>query len=352
MQLERNNNFDLLRLFAALTVMNWHGATHLGLFNDMYYFLATFYHFPGVPIFFTISGFLISYSLERNNFDLKTYFKNRSLRIFPALWFCTILTTALLFGFGKITVLKDLIIWLFAQLTFFQFYAPSSFKTWGVGHPNGSLWSIAVELQFYVTLPILLLIVSKLKNKFTVNLFLILLFLTSIFFRFYVEAESFLHTYPFLAKLSGNFILYYLHFFLTGIILYKNFEGIKAFVTGKVIYWLAIYIIYILIFNVWLGLYENPYSINVFGIIANTLLSLLTLSFAFSFQNLSNKLLNHNDISYGIYIYHMPIVNLMVASNLTGSFTYLLIVFVSTVVMAILSWKLIEQKILNSFKTK
>jgi peptidoglycan/LPS O-acetylase OafA/YrhL len=352
MRLERNNNFDLLRLFAATTVMIWHGAEHLGVFNKMYYFLACFYHFPGVPIFFTISGFLISYSLERNNFDLRTYFKNRSLRIFPALWLCTLLTAILLFGFGKVTVLKDLFAWLLAQLTFLQFYSPASFKSWGVGHPNGSLWSIAVELQFYLVLPIILLIVSKIKNILLANFFLIVLFLASIVFRYFIDSESLAHSYPFLIKLSGNFILYYLHFFLTGIILYKNFDTIKALITGKVFYWLAIYMLYILIFKMWLGLYENPYSINIFGIIANTLLSFLTLSFAFSFQNLSNKLLNHNDISYGIYIYHMPIVNLMIALNMKGSFTYLLVMMGVSIIMAIVSWKLIEQKILLIFKSK
>ncbi len=352
MQLQRNNNFDLLRLFAAITVMIWHGAEHLGMFDRMYYFLACFYHFPGVPIFFTISGFLISYSLERNNFELKTYFKNRSLRIFPALWVCTLFTAILLFSFGKIILLNDLFTWLLAQFTFFQFYTPQSFKSWGVGHPNGSLWSIAVELQFYVILPIILFLVSKLKRKLLVNIFLIFLFLTSIIFRYFVDSPSFAQSNLMFAKLAGNFVLYYLHFFLTGIILYKNFDSIKNIVIGKVFYWLIIYIVYILIAKVWLGLYESPYSINIFGIVANTLLSLLTLSFAFSFQNLSNKLLNHNDISYGIYIYHMPIVNLMIALNLKDHLIYLLIMVFVSISMAVISWKLIEQKTLLIFKGK
>ena len=156
MTLNRNNNFDLIRLIAAFQVLLWHGAVHLKVFDSLFVFLSLIFQFPGVPIFFTISGFLISYSLERNNFDLKKYFKNRSLRIFPALWVCTIFTAILLFLFGKMTVLKDEISWFLAQISFFQFYSSPSLKSWGVGHPNGSLWSIAIELQFYLILPFIL----------------------------------------------------------------------------------------------------------------------------------------------------------------------------------------------------
>src|SRR5260221_5801342 len=47
--------------------------------------------FPGVPIFFVISGFLISLSYERSS-SLKSYCRNRVLRIYPGLW-CCILST-------------------------------------------------------------------------------------------------------------------------------------------------------------------------------------------------------------------------------------------------------------------
>lgn len=350
MQIERTNNFDLLRLFAALTVMIWHASVHLEVFDKMYYFLACFYHFPGVPIFFTISGFLITNSLERSNFNLKKYFKNRALRIYPALWLCTFITAILLLSFGIVNNYKDFIIWLITQLSFFQFFAPTSLKTWGVGHPNGSLWSIAVELQFYFTLPIIIFVISKIRGILKVNIFLIFLFCLSITFRFFVDSNYLNNISPILSKLSGNFILYYLHFFLTGIILYKNFGKLKVYIYDKALYWLAAYLIYILVFKVWLKLYESPYSINIFGIIANTLLSFCTLSFAFSFRNLSNKLLNHNDISYGLYIYHMPLINLLVTLNQKGSIINLIELTVLTIILSILSWKLVEQKIMILFK--
>lgn len=47
-------------------------------------FLAFIDLFPGVPIFFFISGFLISKSFEENSV-LKEYALNRILRIYPGL---------------------------------------------------------------------------------------------------------------------------------------------------------------------------------------------------------------------------------------------------------------------------
>ena len=347
MTISRNNNFDLIRLIAAFQVLIWHGAEHFKVFKLILGLLTVLYHFPGVPIFFTISGFLISYSLERNNFRLKQYFKNRSLRIFPALWVCTIFTALLLLAFGKLTNLKDFAVWFLAQLSFFQFYASESLKTWGTGHPNGSLWSIAVELQFYLVLPIILYFVNLSKSKTFINLSLFGIFAASIAVKHLIHSNEFILQNVLYEKIFNNTVLIYLHFFLTGIAIYKNFDRLAKFLTNKVFVWLVLYAAYILIFKYWLKRYDNNYEISIWGIVSNTILSLLTLSFAFSFTNLSKKLLHENDISYGVYIYHMPIVNVMVSLGLGGSVGYVLILAVLTSILAFLSWKFVEQKILR-----
>lgn len=347
MTISRKNNFDLIRLIAAFQVLIWHGAVHLDVSEKLYDILVVLYHFPGVPIFFTISGFLISFSLERNNFQLKQYFKNRSFRIFPALWVCTVLTALLLFVFGKVGSEKDFITWFLAQITFFQFYASESLKTWGTGHPNGSLWSIAVELQFYLVLPFVLYAINLSKKKWAVNISLLIVFLLSILVKHLIHTNPFILQNELYEKLLNNTVLIYLHFFLTGIAIYKNFDWLLPFLKEKVLIWLVIYVVYILIFKFWLKLYDNNYEISIWGVGANTILSLLTLSFAFSFTDLSKKILHENDISYGIYIYHMPIVNTMVSLGYKGSIWYLIILAVLTSIVAFLSWKLIEQRILK-----
>jgi peptidoglycan/LPS O-acetylase OafA/YrhL len=347
MSISRNNNFDLIRLMAAFQVLFWHGAEHLKVFDKVYYFLVVLFQFPGVPIFFTISGFLISYSLERNNFNLKKYFKNRALRIFPALWLCTIITAFLLIGLSQVTSIKDFFTWFFAQITFFQFYVSPSLKSWGVGHPNGSLWSIAVELQFYLILPVVLYVISKAKQVRFSNIIILIIFALSIAIKLFILKSASIAQYQTLQKLLNTTVLVYLHFFLTGIAIYKNFDFLEKFLRNKILIWLIVYAIYVLVARVWFNLYLNPYDISVAGIIANTILSLLTISFAFSYTNLSQKLLHENDISYGMYIYHMPVINCMISFEIFGSMIDLLILIVFTTLLSYLSWKFVEQRILR-----
>ena len=82
-QISRTNNFDLIRLFAALQVLVGHVFVHLKV--DGYSTLLTIEgYFPGVLMFFTISGFLITYSLDRNRDNIKKYFVNGTQKIFNA----------------------------------------------------------------------------------------------------------------------------------------------------------------------------------------------------------------------------------------------------------------------------
>lgn len=96
--ISRRNNFDIIRLLAALQVTIGHGL-HILQIGGGRDFLSLCDLFPGVIIFFTISGFLITMSWERSK-TVEKYARNRFLRLFPALFVCFIITQFLLFFFG------------------------------------------------------------------------------------------------------------------------------------------------------------------------------------------------------------------------------------------------------------
>lgn len=154
------NNFDLLRILAATQVLVFH--TLLILKISVPLWIAPFEQFPGVPIFFVISGYLISASYERSN--PKSYFQNRILRIFSGLWVCLVFTviTASAFGFNFLHFSG--LGWILAQMAAL-IYTPKFLANFGFGSYNGSLWTIPLELQFYCVLPLIYLLGDRLKSR-------------------------------------------------------------------------------------------------------------------------------------------------------------------------------------------
>ena len=334
----KDNNFDILRLFAAFQVFYFHAIAHLQINIDNKLILF-FKNFPGVIIFFTLSGFLISSSYERNK-NINKYFYNRALRIFPGLWFCLIITIILLLLFNiidfSVIFSFTFIKWFIAQVSFFQFWTPDILRTWGVGTPNGSLWTIIVEIQFYLILP---LIFKWLDNGmiFTKIISLVILSICSnIFIQSYLSNQNII-----LYKLSTMLVLPYLYNFMVGVLLFKFWNKISLYFINKLFFWIILYLIFLYSWK------QIPsYYPTYFGFLINITLSFLVISFAFSFKEL-NKILKGQDFSYGIYIYHMLIINSFVSLGYTTNIYNLLFSIILVFIFAFFSWNYIEKKILT-----
>lgn len=331
--LERRNNFDLIRLFAALQVCLVHTIWHLKLEIP----ITQLQYFPGVLIFFTTSGFLVFQTISRNP-DLIVYLRNRILRIYPALWFCFLLLLILLFSFKIITIKsvfsENILKWIFAQLTFFQFWTPSMLRNWGVGTPNGSLWTIPVELQFYLLLPALILLVKRIKVIYKVWCLTILSILCNLYVS-NLDSNGNYHVLPKMIKLT---ILPYLVYFNLGIMMNYYWLKIKKYIEGKAILWFITFIVFAYAFKV----KPNYFPESLAGFVINIILSILTLSFAYTNHSLSS-FLKGQDYSYGIYIYHMMVVNFFVQIGFVKVTYYLWISVLLTLILALISWNFIEK---------
>lgn len=351
MKFDRINNFGLIRLLAALQVLFCHTIEHLELKdNKTFFFIGEkfIYYFPGVPIFFTVSGFLIFASFEKNHKALKEYFFNRLLRLYPALWVCLLITIILLLQSYPGNVMdilssKTFYFWILGQLTFFQFHTPDLLRFWGVGTPNGSLWTIAVEVQFYLLIPLLYYFLAKKNKAKTVlicSIFSISILSNYFFGKF--NHESLIH------KLAAVSILPYFYCFMFGVIAYLKWENIKIYFENKFLFWFTIYLIYINFFGNFFGIQLVSYFISTpFHIATNVLLSGLTLSAVFTYKGLSDFLIKENDLSYGIYIYQMLVINYFVQNKFIKSTYFVVLIFLIVISLAMISWKLIEQPVLN-----
>ncbi|MEB3203382.1 MAG: acyltransferase [Candidatus Sericytochromatia bacterium] len=162
MQVERQNNFDALRIFAALMVLYGHsfalaGELSPGLMGNSVQAL-------GVKVFFAISGFLIAGSWKRDSNPLR-FFWRRSLRIFPALWIVVLASTFLLgpmftsLDFSSYFSSDLIVSYLMNAIFVISFSLPGVFE--GNKYPlavNGSLWSLPAEFAMYILTPFIVLL--------------------------------------------------------------------------------------------------------------------------------------------------------------------------------------------------
>ena len=116
----------------------------------------------GVELFFVISGFVVTRSLQKNNYNLPKFICSRIFRLYPAL--ILFIASAWLVR-GLASFCSDT---LFIQQLFggdIVNYAAQSFGvltgtliniTNSTSYSFGAMWSLSVEFQFYTTLALLL----------------------------------------------------------------------------------------------------------------------------------------------------------------------------------------------------
>lgn len=352
----RNNNFDLIRLLAAAQVVFVHAVGHTPVVGNYPPWLRTVLDavilFPGVAVFFVVSGFLIPRSYERLADRPLAYFMHRALRIYPALLVCLAVSLVVLglFGFLGPEVLGSPVFWawLSGQLTFAQFFNPEFFRDFGVGAVNGALWTISVELQFYVVVPI----VSRICRTGRLgNAFLAATFLVSFAAFCYVDAETNLiggfHDAPITAKLLFVTLVPHWWMFVLGMVLQRNFQRLRSLFEGRFFPHFAAYCGVAVARNLFVGRDSAFAPLFYAGYLPERiLLATTTIAAAYTLRDLSNRLLRGVDISYGVYIYHFIVINTLIELNRMQTLGDVAAVFVISATAGAASWFVIEKRAL------
>jgi len=160
-------SIDILRAIAALGVFYYH--QHIGAILAHYFGLTwlqttdNFGAFYAVPLFFLISGYCIhlsniKYLKNKQALPLKEYYRRRFLRIYPPY------LIALLFSlFVKFAIHPNIVLSkgnFFVHIFLLQGFTVTYFKS-----INLVLWTISVEMAFYILYPIF----YYLRLRFSLN---------------------------------------------------------------------------------------------------------------------------------------------------------------------------------------
>jgi peptidoglycan/LPS O-acetylase OafA/YrhL len=154
-------DIDWLRAIAVLSVVAFHFETR-GVFGG----------FVGVDIFFVISGYLITGIIQsetaRGEFSFARFYERRVRRLLPALYVMVALTAIpswhYLLNSERVEFFRSVAAVVTFTSNLFFYFQSGYFDHAAVEKPLLHTWSLAVEEQFYLALPILLWGLSRLAR--------------------------------------------------------------------------------------------------------------------------------------------------------------------------------------------
>lgn len=289
-----DNALDVFRILATVQVFLGHIITHFSLpqLTEIVYFIR------GVPILFALCGFLAAKSLDR--YDTKEFYARRAVRILPGFWSCILINSLIIMLLYAVTPsLIQAIVYLITQLCGLNFYTGDWLRGYGVGTPNGVLWTIGTQIQFFLLAPVFHRLINKLKlGK---SLFLVaMLTVTSIILK---NLSGILPNIVF--KLIQVSVFPYLYFLVLGMCMWCFRDQIVPVLEKFRWLILPVYILWKLAENHLL--FPHFFDGVMYNTVTTLLICLVIFAFAFTFKWRAKK-----DLTYGFYLYHMVFVNIAI----------------------------------------
>ena len=326
----QQNRFDLIRLVLAAGVFVYHGAALAG-------------QNPGGPLelalaqlaevciqgFFIVSGALVAGSLDRSS-SLADYAGKRLRRLYPA-YAAVILIPALI----SLALTRDtpgVLAYLAANLGFLNFLAPNLPGLFGSNRfteVNGALWTLKIEVLFYMVLPLIFLVLKRLGRLWWLAVMAL-----------YAAAETWAYILP--LALEGNL----------GLLLARQLPGQMAFFAMGIALWkcearmrrrwraLGLSGMVLVAATVMHPILEPLRAFALTGLIA-------AIAFAPGPALNAARL---GDISYGLYITHFPVLQALLAAGLLpllGLPGFLSLAAVLVILASFALWHLIEKPALR-----
>lgn len=304
----RENAFNFLRLICALIVIYEHSV----LLSETEVLPCIELRGIAVNVFFILSGFWVTQSYLRSS-SVMEYAKKRCKKIFP-LYFTVVLLSAVLLVFFSTLTAKDYFNdsgfykYLIANLSTLNFIHPTLPGVFeGLvlgGSVNGSLWTIKIELGFYIILPIIVFIIDKVSKNHGGgygSIVLCILYILSVMYEVFMPVIT---KKTFLPPSLDNQLPAYIAYFVSGMLIVENWEHVFKK--------LNIFAIpSILVFTI-CTIFEIPILSSLFKPIT---LCLIVMWIAFRFK-LFYSVGRRKDYSYSMYLVHYPLIMCFVSLSL------------------------------------
>jgi peptidoglycan/LPS O-acetylase OafA/YrhL len=356
-------NLNAVRFIAAAMVICHHielVKSHFNLHNHYNKQFVIQSGRSGVLLFFTLSGFLITFLLLKekqitNNIAIKKFYMRRILRIWPLYFFVLFLAFLVV---PNIDILK------YPGFSAAGLWAnpPGMFILYLLILPNiatsiyGSFpfssqtWSIGAEEQFYLVWPVF---IKKIKNKWLLLLIVIVFYNVIRYIILYQFSENPQSNTMFIIlgiwnstpincmAIGGLFSM-----LITQNSIFSN--KIKSCFYNKIVQIMAFMVVLSMLITGFKTAHFNDeiYSL-FFGIIICNLATNEKRLFSLEF-----KWLNYlGNISYGLYMYHNIFIVLSIAIllkvNYFNSYLLYVLVFTFTILIAFLSYEFFEKRFIN-----
>ena len=327
------NSFDEVRLVLALMVVCVHTST-LSQSSDLQWLSLVFDSDFAVKGFFAISGYLVfkSYCSSKS---LADYYEKRCRRVFPAylivIFFCI--------GIGAVTTslsLSDYVTsnstyqYLLANILMLNFVQPELsgvFQDNPHSAMNGALWTIKIEVLFYLVVPIIYYLMQRLKQ----SLVLIVIILLSIcWFSYFIFISNNIFASQLSRQLPGQLMYFTIGIWLSQI-------GMSHFFR---VFWIVLGCLYMMCKSLIYPGYVEFLNMVIYP------LFVISICKTGSFNIGLGKF---GDFSYGVYLFHFPVIQLLVhfgVYNFSPYFGFMLGLCI-TGSLSFLSWHFLEKRILK-----
>ncbi|WP_082498079.1 acyltransferase [Pseudorhodoferax sp. Leaf267] len=337
--MKSSNNFDVVRLLAALLVVYGHAYPLTGSVSP--FFAGNSVQSIGVKIFFVVSGYLIIGSWQRDP-SIGRFFQRRALRIMPGLCVVIVLSAFILGPLVSVLPMSEYFesprLWTYVMNNFAfrpQYDLPGVFGS--NPYPvavNGSLWSLPAEVAMYFIGPMVCVLGGLLFRSARWGVFLGSFLLMGLSIWFVRIAPPSAHP-----VFYGTSLLSFLDvapYFLIGA-LYTLFKwDLKVSPLLAAAMWMSLSLVQFPGVSAELALYAVlPYTVLALGL---------------QHTNFSSRLHQFGDVSYGVYLYSFPLQQLFAYVFPLGHASPWIntaLTLPALLILATMSWRLVERPLLK-----